>query len=679
MNPQISQPAAVPPNIPQQNIGYNPNPSPNPNVMRVWSTGTCECLKDEESCWWGTWCCCLLSARTSERFGIGSSQIQVGWFVAGVIICIVLGIIFGGIFPLFLLIGAGLYAYQTSRIRFAIRQQLNIFGTFVDDFYQHCCCGKLANMQEAREANAINLPQLDYISGQKFEDIASYSNEQLPESFTDLFNSLSVTTQLLLKLSGILVLIIFMICVFKRPGNLLILLIVFAQPFCILYFVYWKSNDRRKYAQLDYVIKLFLVGFFMATTQSIVFEEILQLIILVLVLAFALLTNDFPHSTSMILSPLNNTTILSYTPWQHIGIHCYQIYQDLDRMIHRVHRPLFHDFIPSQLVFQILFPGAMISTTTSDTTTDDPSNTTDNNRTLLDFYRSNILLIIIVLFLMAFVVAAGVEETMKHFVVRCCAFPKKLKDPQVVLVYLMAGALGFATAENIEYVFGTNSSPLPGTSLFVGELFVLAIRILMPIHVICSVLQATMYAQVVSGMKEYHMIMVLLPAIGLHGFFDFFLFLMSAIEMIYNIKSSFFNIFTLIMPFFITIGGIYWAYIVFNKVEERFRNRWQVVLNTETDLEDNISRHGDNNNSQRGGEQGFELSTIHSQLTSSMTILSSPPPPPPPPQSSSTSTYPAPLQYPHSLAIAPTTSTYSSLPPPPSTEPSSSSEETVSI
>jgi RsiW-degrading membrane proteinase PrsW (M82 family) len=55
----------------------------------------------------------------------------------------------------------------------------------------------------------------------------------------------------------------------------------------------------------------------------------------------------------------------------------------------------------------------------------------------------------------------------------------------------MAGALGFATLENISYVFSQGSSDaIPGTSNFVGELTVLAARILMPIHVICSVLQA---------------------------------------------------------------------------------------------------------------------------------------------------------------------------------------------
>lgn len=54
-----------------------------------------------------------------------------------------------------------------------------------------------------------------------------------------------------------------------------------------------------------------------------------------------------------------------------------------------------------------------------------------------DLYRKiakdNIVIVFVGCFLMAFVVAAGVEETMKHFVVRCCRFPTPLKNPQTVL------------------------------------------------------------------------------------------------------------------------------------------------------------------------------------------------------------------------------------------------------
>ena len=59
----------------------------------------------------------------------------------------------------------------------------------------------------------------------------------------------------------------------------------------------------------------------------------------------------------------------------------------------------------------------------------------------------------------------------------------------------MAGALGFATKENAQYVFGA-SNGVSDTSVFLGMLFVLALRVLMPIHVICSVMQAANLSKV---------------------------------------------------------------------------------------------------------------------------------------------------------------------------------------
>ena len=100
-------------------------------------------------------------------------------------------------------------------------------------------------------------------------------------------------------------------------------------------------------------------------------------------------------------------------------------------------------------------------------------------------------------FLNSFVVAAGVEETMKYFVVKCCAFPRELREPDTVLVYLMMAALGFATSENIEFLFEFGFMEL---SFFnnSGVLFVLFMRSLMPIHLICSVLQASNLTKVCS-------------------------------------------------------------------------------------------------------------------------------------------------------------------------------------
>ena len=109
--------------------------------------------------------------------------------------------------------------------------------------------------------------------------------------------------------------------------------------------------------------------------------------------------------------------------------------------------------------------------------------------TSANFINSHFIATVVLLILISYVVAAGVEETMKHFIVKNCRFPVPLKDPHTVLVYFMSGALGFATFENIEYIFGKDS-PIPGFTLFEGELLILLMRVLMPIHVICSVIQA---------------------------------------------------------------------------------------------------------------------------------------------------------------------------------------------
>lgn len=100
---------------------------------------------------------------------------------------------------------------------------------------------------------------------------------------------------------------------------------------------------------------------------------------------------------------------------------------------------------------------------------------------------------------------------MKHFVVRCCQFPSPLKDPNAILVYLVAGAVGFATSENIEYCMGQSKSPVPGTSVFVGEIITLLIRVLMPIHFICSVLQASQLGMSLQSQQSMSLFRILLP------------------------------------------------------------------------------------------------------------------------------------------------------------------------
>lgn len=189
-------------------------------------------------------------------------------------------------------------------------------------------------------------------------------------------------------------------------------------------------------------------------------------------------------------------------------------------------------------------------------------------------------LVIFVLFLMAFVVAAGVEETMKHFVVRCCAFPTSLKEPYEVLVYLVAGALGFSTAENIEYVFGTRASPIPGTSLFVGEILILLVRVLMPVHVICAVLQAINFSKVLMGTHS-SLFFILLPALLLHGLFDFQLFVAGVIEYMYDLNSLALDIGSLVFSLVLAISSGIYAYRSFRKLMGNFEQGYGVFPSTE--------------------------------------------------------------------------------------------------
>lgn len=137
--------------------------------------------------------------------------------------------------------------------------------------------------------------------------------------------------------------------------------------------------------------------------------------------------------------------------------------------------------------------------------------------------RKHMAKIIILIFLNAFVVAAGVEEFVKHFVVRGCWLPHDLASPTAINIALVAGALGFATTENLEYVFG---SAVAGAGKFESELLVLGLRSLFPIHAMCASLQAVEVVR-----RDYErgggtpLWRILLPAVTLHGVFDFTQFL----------------------------------------------------------------------------------------------------------------------------------------------------------
>ena len=164
---------------------------------------------------------------------------------------------------------------------------------------------------------------------------------------------------------------------------------------------------------------------------------------------------------------------------------------------------------------------------------------------------------------------------MKFFAVKCCRQLHPFNNPHAVLVCLMAAALGFATSENIEYVFSTPyGTGLNASEVFLSQLFVLIIRLLMPVHVICSVIQAANLSRVVLGMRNLTTFQILITAIILHGTFDCYLFAVNTVAFVYQTEENSTIAAAIIGPVLITILGILYAYKDFNKVVAEYDASW---------------------------------------------------------------------------------------------------------
>lgn len=655
-----------------------PPPPPaafDPNQPRSWSSGVCDCLADEESCWWGTWCCCILFGRNVETFGVGSSLQMVYVVGAWLLLSFVGLLLFNRLFFWAMLLGGVAFTVYRARQRSAMRQKVNIVGDGLRDCCMHCFLKQCATCQEAREAKFLRLKEVDYVSGQDMAELAARVDDTPPATARELYASLSQTSQLIVKVAAVFVAFLALLLAVRRPSYLAILALVFLQPAAILYVVYWRQ--RRQFVQADYVVKLFVVGFFMATTQSIVFEEALQTLVSVaLFIVFVLVNGDVAnrvpdHNDGPPDAQFSSALFAQFAAQPQAVDGAASFWRSAQLLRGAQTRPLLRSllvstqelfacafalpasapvvveaagaqgFAPlpalSRAVAEALAPPAAfdefafaaptasyaaptpfaavvspvlaaVSNGTSTDATDDVVGLFDRSQ-----LRHNAWLLVLYLFLLAFVVAAGVEETMKHFAVRCCRFPQALKEPQTIMVYLLTAAMGFATAENIEYVLGAKASPVAGVSLFVGELFILLVRILLPIHLVCAVLQATEMSRRDTGIDpRMPLVRLLLPAVLLHGSFDFFLFLMSALQYVYAIDSVAFDVFTLLFPFAIAVGGVVWAVRAFGAVEAAYRSEWRPLHEqhaaTPTDYESATS-HSDGGDG--GDDVEVQLNVIH--------------------------------------------------------------------
>lgn len=519
------------------------SPPPRANQNQDWNSQLFECCRDEESSWWGCWCCWIVQARTVETFELGKSIQEAVLFWVAIVSFLFMLVL--NIEPLGLLWGLMCVAYfiwRRANYRYQIRAKYEIPGHFTDDLMAHSVCMCCAVCQEAREAKLRLLPRLDFCFADSLTEqeaiheraLGRASNNALssepviPESgniFSHL-RAVSRTSRFIVVLSAVVCFLSFVALIGSgRASSILILVLVFVQPLVILYFVYWRT--RRQHALLDFVIKTFAVGFWFTTFQAVIVESIAQGILFLIMMP---LLND---GTGTKPPPMGSNEAQ--------GLHV-QFQQQMSQAAGSIGVGALGGGVGGssatgtigKFVFQLMH-GLLSSTTSSsssstidgsstdyfnsgasvdvftnaaaaagDATTDDMG-MSEHNRHLM---RTHIFTVLFVLLCMAYGVAAGVEETMKHFIVRCCQFPSPLTSPHAVLVYLVAGAVGFATCENIEYVFGQHSSPIPGTSLLVGELLILLMRVCMPIHFICAVLQAVNLSKVIMGEQVMNLFQV---------------------------------------------------------------------------------------------------------------------------------------------------------------------------
>lgn len=446
---------------------------------------------------------------------------------------------------------------------------LGIPGHYSIDCLLHCCCSCCSVCQEAREAKAAGLKMRDLISGEAIDE--SVSNE--PKSMA-LNMELSKTSKLLLYGSSCLLFIVLVaLVVTGDASDAICFLLVFVQPAAIAFLLIKKSasaaserdgsESSPSVPPLDLLVKLFFVGFTLTTLQASMIEGFImgasRAILLTLTVAEA------------VLKP--SAALLDEQQQQGQWLN--------------LHNGFFRKFVAdatTQLLMGESNTGAAADVPPNpfDTLFAPPGDESPSASPYIEMQRgalrAHIFVVIFAIAMFSFLVAAGVEETLKHFIVRCCGMPKgMLSDPFRVLICLVVGALGFESCENLLFIAAITTPVLPHTSVFASKLLVLFIRGVLPIHALCATLQAVDLSYVLGGERNYSLFRVLLPSILLHGTYDFNLLLFSNLQYMYpNSKAAVsFVVLPILFAIIIAVVGAVYALRSFNAI--RTNSGWQLL------------------------------------------------------------------------------------------------------
>ena len=459
-----------------------------------------------------------------------------------VLLVVLLSLVLPGVAILVAICG-GIYLFVARcKMRGHFRERLGIIGTVYNDCLTHFFCGCCAVCQEGRESMAAGLPMRDFFSGELVDDDRSKN----PETGVGTFSKTSIL--LICTISAVVAVLLLRLIGNGQWTEALCAFFAILQPVVIMFLLTRTSTSSS--TPWDLLCKLFAVGFFMTTLQASLIEGILTGVSKVLLLSLL--------SAEAILSP---TASLS------------------SQVFYQQGNPLRESF--SDLVKQMI----QVSST------GDSSAGPLTKGVVVDFQRATLQahlgIVIIAMALFSFVVISGVEETLKHFILRCCgAVPQRLLlEPYCVLCCLVIGALGFSTCGTLLSIVFPPESPTTST-------VVLFVRGILPIHAICAALQAVRLSQVFGGERSYSIFSVLLPSIFLHGLFDFNLLLFSNLDFIFPPMSGLYAVFLpLSFAILITLGG---GWVVFHSLKQISNIRgWERLTDESTHNPSNSLQEGD--------------------------------------------------------------------------------------
>lgn len=430
-----------------------------------------------------------------------------------------------------------------------------------------CCrqlqiCGACALAQEGRELDTL-IPaekrRLDYVTFQPYVD---YFNEIRTLRFEkngklwDHYAALSKLSRILLKTLISVVMILVIVAGVYSPrrfqwGNMIVFLATFLQAFLVLYFVHWHWN--RFDISLDAVIKYFACGFAITTTTALCFEMVESLAMQLLAKALMMLlpsqvenngyTSGFdisffdysPHHMYAAATANDyKKAFSSKYPWisvSFIFLSAYCIAAMVEEMckyfgFKMVEHP---DFMSEPELQKAALHGipdrdeeeedrfelggglecvsgldgihseeyeSFDSYENEDTDARQSKRSGQRRQTQLLEYKSVIL-----------------SETPPRSVQSIAAS---------ITVAMVSVALGFACCENLIYIFLYNGSSLS------MEISVLISRSLFPVHPLCAAIQSIgVCKQQLENDKSIGIGRILLPAILLHGSYDFAIMLLN--------------------------------------------------------------------------------------------------------------------------------------------------------